>query len=138
MGRRKLESGSRAGSLTTARLGLTFRWRRRSCRRAPGSSRPRVGSREPLRRPARFRNSTRVFPSLHGAKLAAKSSLSMLGWALTFLTFALAAGYLGFFELAGLGANIARILLLLFVILMVVSAFTGTVRGASANVRRRD
>ncbi len=62
----------------------------------------------------------------------------MLGWALTFLTFALAAGYLGFFELAGLGANIARILLLLFVILMVVSAFSGAVRGASANVRRRD
>jgi len=55
----------------------------------------------------------------------------MLGWALTFLTLALAAGYLGFFELAGLGASIARILLLVFVILLVVGAFSGSVRSAS-------
>ena len=52
----------------------------------------------------------------------------MLGWAFTFLSFALAAGYLGFFELAGLAANIARILLIVFVILRVVSAYSGTLR----------
>ena len=62
----------------------------------------------------------------------------MLGWALTFLTFALAAGYLGFFELAGLGASIARILLVVFVILLVVSSFSGAVRGVSARLKRRD
>jgi len=53
----------------------------------------------------------------------------MLGWALTFLCLAIAAGYLGFFALAGLAASIAKILLVVFVILLVVSSFSGTVRG---------
>ena len=52
----------------------------------------------------------------------------MLGWAFTFLSFALAAGYLGFFELAGLAANVARILLVVFILLTVVSAYSGAMR----------
>jgi uncharacterized membrane protein YtjA (UPF0391 family) len=62
----------------------------------------------------------------------------MLGWALTFLTFALAAGYLGFFELAGLAASVAKILLAVFIILLVVSSFLGAVRDAPVRRTRQD
>ena len=50
----------------------------------------------------------------------------MLRWALMFLVLALVAGLLGFFALAGLAATIAKVLLLVFVILLLVSAFSGT------------
>ena len=60
----------------------------------------------------------------------------MLGWAFTFLSFALAAGYLGFFELAGLAASVARILLIVFVSLMVVSA--GTLRAHAPSHARHE
>jgi uncharacterized membrane protein YtjA (UPF0391 family) len=53
----------------------------------------------------------------------------MLGWALTFLILALVAGLLGFFALAGLAATIAKLLLLIFVVLLIVSAFSGALRG---------
>jgi uncharacterized membrane protein YtjA (UPF0391 family) len=49
----------------------------------------------------------------------------MLGWALTFLVLALVAGLLGFFALAGVAAMIAKVLLLVFLVLLVVSFFTG-------------
>ena len=49
----------------------------------------------------------------------------MLGWALMFLVLALVAGLLGFFALAGLAASIAMVLLLIFVVLLIVSAFSG-------------
>src|SRR5256885_8156998 len=49
----------------------------------------------------------------------------MLGWALTFLVLALVAGLLGFFALAGAAAMIAKVLLLVFLVLLVVSFFTG-------------
>jgi uncharacterized membrane protein YtjA (UPF0391 family) len=53
----------------------------------------------------------------------------MLGWALAFLILALVAGYMGFFALAGLAATIAKLLLIVFVILLIVSAFSGALRG---------
>jgi uncharacterized membrane protein YtjA (UPF0391 family) len=53
----------------------------------------------------------------------------MLGWALTFLLLALVAGYMGFFALAGLAASIAKLLLVVFLILLFVGAFSGARRG---------
>ena len=53
----------------------------------------------------------------------------MLGWAFAFLILALVAGYMGFFALSGVAATVAQALLLLFVILLIVSAFSGALRG---------
>ena len=53
----------------------------------------------------------------------------MLGWALAFLILALVAVYMGFFALAGLAATIAKLLLVVFVVLLIVSAFSGALRG---------
>ena len=53
----------------------------------------------------------------------------MLGWALAFLILALVAGYMGFFGLAGLAATIAKRLLIVFVVLLIGSAFSGALRG---------
>jgi uncharacterized membrane protein YtjA (UPF0391 family) len=53
----------------------------------------------------------------------------MLGWALAFFILALIAAYMGFFALAGLAASIAKLLLVVFLILLVVSAFSGALRG---------
>jgi uncharacterized membrane protein YtjA (UPF0391 family) len=53
----------------------------------------------------------------------------MLGWALAFFILALIAAYMGFFALAGLAAFIAKLLLVVFLILLVVSAFSGALRG---------
>ena len=51
----------------------------------------------------------------------------MLGWISTFLI--LAASSMGFFGLAGLAATVAKLLLIVFVILLIVSAFSGALRG---------
>ena len=53
----------------------------------------------------------------------------MLGWALAFFVLALIAAYMGFFALAGLAASIAKLLLIVFVVLLIVSAFSGALRG---------
>ncbi len=53
----------------------------------------------------------------------------MLGWALGFLILAAVAFYLGFFALAGLASGIAKIVLIVFVVLLIVSAFSGALRG---------
>jgi len=53
----------------------------------------------------------------------------MLGWALTFLILALIAGFFGFFGLAGLSAGIAKILLFAFIVLFLISALSGALRG---------
>jgi uncharacterized membrane protein YtjA (UPF0391 family) len=53
----------------------------------------------------------------------------MLGWALTFLVLALFAGFLGFFGLAGMAGGIAKLLLFAFVVLFLLSALSGTMRG---------
>ena len=54
----------------------------------------------------------------------------MLGWVVTFLILALVAGLCGFFVLAGIAASIAKVLLLLFIILVLISAFSGRFRRA--------
>ena len=53
----------------------------------------------------------------------------MLGWALTFFILALVAAYMGFFAMAGLAASIAKLLLIVFLVLLIVSAFSGALRG---------
>jgi uncharacterized membrane protein YtjA (UPF0391 family) len=53
----------------------------------------------------------------------------MLGWALAFFVLALIAAYMGFFAMAGLAASIAKLLLVVFVVLLIVSAFSGALRG---------
>jgi uncharacterized membrane protein YtjA (UPF0391 family) len=58
----------------------------------------------------------------------------MLSWALTFFILALVAGLLGFFALAGLAAEIAKILLFAFLVLLLISVFSGAVRGRAPPV----
>ena len=53
----------------------------------------------------------------------------MLRWALIFILLAIVAGALGFFALAGVAAMLAKILLIVFVILLLVSLFSGGFRG---------
>ena len=53
----------------------------------------------------------------------------MLSWALTFLILALIAGVLGFGVVAGTAAYIAKILFVVFLILLVVSALSRALRG---------
>lgn len=53
----------------------------------------------------------------------------MLGWALTFLILSLIAAYMGFFAMAGLAASIAKLLLVVFLVLLIVSAFSGALKG---------
>jgi uncharacterized membrane protein YtjA (UPF0391 family) len=49
----------------------------------------------------------------------------MLGWIVAFLVLALIAGLCGFFVLAGLAATIAKLLLLVFLVLLIVGAISG-------------
>jgi uncharacterized membrane protein YtjA (UPF0391 family) len=58
----------------------------------------------------------------------------MLSWALTFLILALVAGFLGFFGLAGLAAGIAKVLLFAFLVLFLISALPGALRGRAPPV----
>jgi uncharacterized membrane protein YtjA (UPF0391 family) len=53
----------------------------------------------------------------------------VIGWALTFLILALLVGFLGFFGLAGTAAAIAKILLFAFVVLFLINALSGALRG---------
>ncbi|HUO98648.1 MAG TPA: DUF1328 domain-containing protein [Rhizomicrobium sp.] len=53
----------------------------------------------------------------------------MLGWAVTFFVLALVAAFLGFYAMAGLAAEIAKLLLIAFVVLLVISLATGALRG---------
>jgi uncharacterized membrane protein YtjA (UPF0391 family) len=45
----------------------------------------------------------------------------MLGWAIAFAVLAIVSGGLGFFALAGMAATIAKVMLLVFVVLLVLS-----------------
>jgi uncharacterized membrane protein YtjA (UPF0391 family) len=54
----------------------------------------------------------------------------MLRWALTFFILALLAAFLGFFAMAGLAAEIAKLLLIAFVVLLAISLITGRTRGS--------
>jgi uncharacterized membrane protein YtjA (UPF0391 family) len=58
----------------------------------------------------------------------------MLGWALTFLVVALIAAVLGFGGIAGFAVEIAKIIFFVAIILFVVSAVVGLVRGRTPTV----
>jgi uncharacterized membrane protein YtjA (UPF0391 family) len=53
----------------------------------------------------------------------------VLGWALTFLVVALIAGVLGFTTIAGTAIEIAKIIFVVAIILFVISAVIGLIRG---------
>ena len=53
----------------------------------------------------------------------------MLGWALTFLIIALIAAVLGFGGIAGLSIEIAKIIFVVAIILFLISAVFGFMRG---------
>jgi uncharacterized membrane protein YtjA (UPF0391 family) len=56
----------------------------------------------------------------------------MLGWAIFFAVLAMIAGALGFFALTGLAAVIAKVMLLVFVVLLVLSFVFRAGRGGPA------
>ncbi|HEX3810858.1 MAG TPA: DUF1328 domain-containing protein [Rhizomicrobium sp.] len=56
----------------------------------------------------------------------------MLGWALTFLVLALLAGVFGFGGIAVAFAGVAKILFVIFLVLLVVSLLAGVVRRGPA------
>ena len=55
----------------------------------------------------------------------------MLQWTITFLILALIAGLLGFTDVAGASAVIAKVLFGIFLVLLVVSALSRAVRGGT-------
>ncbi len=55
----------------------------------------------------------------------------MLGWALTFLIIALIAAVLGFGGIAGFAVEIAKIIFFVAIVLFLISAIVGLVRGRS-------
>ena len=55
----------------------------------------------------------------------------MLGWALTFLVIALIAAVLGFGGIAGIAVELAKIVFIGAIVLFVLSAIFGFVRGRS-------
>jgi uncharacterized membrane protein YtjA (UPF0391 family) len=60
--------------------------------------------------------------------------IAMLGWALTFLIVALIAAVLGFGGIAGFAVEIAKIIFFVAIILFVISAIFGLMRGRSPTV----
>ena len=58
----------------------------------------------------------------------------MLGWALTFLVVALIAAVLGFGGIAGLSIEIAKIIFFAAIVLFLISAVIGLLRGRSPTV----
>ncbi|MCC5978938.1 MAG: DUF1328 domain-containing protein [Salinarimonas sp.] len=55
----------------------------------------------------------------------------MLGWALTFLIVALIAAVLGFGGIAGAAMEIAKIIFFVAIVLFLIAAVVGVVRGRS-------
>jgi uncharacterized membrane protein YtjA (UPF0391 family) len=53
----------------------------------------------------------------------------MLGWAVTFLIIALSAAILGFGGIAGIAVEAAKIVFFVAIVLFVVSAIAGVLRG---------
>lgn len=66
--------------------------------------------------------------------LCTQEAQPMLGWAVTFFILALIAGLLGFFALAGLAAEIAKVLLFVFLIIFLISAISNAMRGRAPPV----
>jgi uncharacterized membrane protein YtjA (UPF0391 family) len=58
----------------------------------------------------------------------------MLGWALTFLIIAIIAAVLGFGGIAGLSIEIAKIIFFVAIVLFVISAIFGLIRGRRSPV----
>ena len=58
----------------------------------------------------------------------------MLGWALTFLIVALIAAVLGFGGIAGFSLEIAKIIFFVAILLFVISAVFGLIRGRTPTV----
>ena len=58
----------------------------------------------------------------------------MLGWALTFLIIALIAAVLGFGGIASFAVEIAKIIFFVAIVLFVISAIFGVIRGRSPTV----
>ena len=58
----------------------------------------------------------------------------MLGWAVTFLVIALIAAVLGFGGIAGLSMEIAKIIFFVAIVLFVIAAIVGLLRGRSPTV----
>jgi uncharacterized membrane protein YtjA (UPF0391 family) len=56
----------------------------------------------------------------------------MLGWAVTFLVVALVAAVLGFGGIAGTAVEIAKIIFFVAILLFVISAVFGLIRGRSS------
>jgi uncharacterized membrane protein YtjA (UPF0391 family) len=54
---------------------------------------------------------------------------TMLGWALTFLVIALIAALLGFGGVAGTAVGIAKIIFFVAIVLFLISAVAGAMRG---------
>jgi uncharacterized membrane protein YtjA (UPF0391 family) len=79
---------------------------------------------------------TTRFPSNAALEAATtlRGALIMLGWALTFLIVALIAAVLGFGGIAGFAVEIAKIIFFVAIILFVISAVVGLVRGRSPTV----
>ncbi|MBI5129567.1 MAG: DUF1328 domain-containing protein [Rhodopseudomonas palustris] len=55
----------------------------------------------------------------------------MLGWVVTFLIVAVVAGLLGFGGIAGASIEIAKIIFFIAIVLFLISAVVGLVRGRS-------
>jgi uncharacterized membrane protein YtjA (UPF0391 family) len=58
----------------------------------------------------------------------------MLGWALTFLIIALIAAVLGFGGIAGFAVEIAKIIFFVAIVLFLISAIVGLMRGRTSTL----
>lgn len=58
----------------------------------------------------------------------------MIGWAITFLVVALGAAWLGFGGIAGTAVEVAKVVSFVAVVLFLVSAVFGVMRGRSPRV----
>jgi uncharacterized membrane protein YtjA (UPF0391 family) len=83
----------------------------------------------------RVRHNSRVNAAEAAENQSRKArSVTMLGWALTFLIIALIAAVLGFGGIAGLSIEIAKIIFVVAIILFLISAIFGLMRGRSPNL----
>jgi uncharacterized membrane protein YtjA (UPF0391 family) len=65
---------------------------------------------------------------------ARSKEFAMLGWAVTFLIIALIAAVLGFGGIAGFAVELAKIVFVVAIVLFVISAIFGFVRGRSPTI----
>jgi uncharacterized membrane protein YtjA (UPF0391 family) len=70
----------------------------------------------------------------HRGQTANGKEYAMFGWALTFLIVALIAAILGFGGIAGFAVEIAKIIFFVAILLFVLSAIVGLMRGRTPTV----